>query len=126
LPTKTEARPKVEDMRAGVNSAPDALAHLPVSQIVGAYTNALSARLIDSKILILLRQGKVFFHIGCSGHEVAQVAVALAMRPGHDWAYPYYRDLAFWLHDRRDHARGASPQRRPEQRRVCDAVPLRA
>ncbi len=97
MPTKTEARPKVEDIRAGVNSAPDALAHLPVSQIVGAYTNALSARLIDSKILVLLRQGKVFFHIGCSGHEVAQVAVALAMRPGHDWAYPYYRDLAFSL-----------------------------
>jgi len=77
--------------------SPDALAHLPADAIQGAYRSALAARLIDAKILILLRQGKVFFHIGCSGHEVAQVAVALAMRPGHDWAYPYYRDLGFSL-----------------------------
>jgi len=97
LPTKTETRPKGQDAKPTGNPSTDALAHLSANQIVGAYTNALSARLIDSKILILLRQGKVFFHIGCSGHEVAQVAMALAMRPGHDWAYPYYRDLGFSL-----------------------------
>jgi 2-oxoisovalerate dehydrogenase E1 component len=57
----------------------------------------LAARLIDSKILILLKQGKAFFHIGGSGHEIAQTAMALAMKPGFDWAYPYYRDLAFAL-----------------------------
>jgi len=98
LPTKTEARPKggLDALHTG-SSSPGALANLGADQIVGAYTNALSARLIDSKILILLRQGKVFFHIGCSGHEIAQAAMALAMRPGHDWAYPYYRDLAFSL-----------------------------
>jgi 2-oxoisovalerate dehydrogenase E1 component len=97
LPTKIETRPKGQEAEHTGNTPADALAHLPANQIVGAYTNALSARLIDSKILILLRQGKVFFHIGCSGHEVAQVAMALAMRPGHDWAYPYYRDLGFSL-----------------------------
>ncbi|MCK5572884.1 MAG: tungsten formylmethanofuran dehydrogenase, partial [Bacteroidetes bacterium] len=63
----------------------------------GAYTNALRARFIDTKILSLLKQGKVFFHIGGSGHEIAQIATVLALRPGHDWAYPYYRDLAFAL-----------------------------
>jgi 2-oxoisovalerate dehydrogenase E1 component len=57
----------------------------------------LTARRADDKILLLLRQGKVFFHIGCSGHEAAQVATAFAMRPGYDWAYPYYRDMAFSL-----------------------------
>jgi 2-oxoisovalerate dehydrogenase E1 component len=66
-------------------------------QAVTAYKNIVSARLIDRKILLLLKQGKVFFHIGGSGHEVAQAGTALAMRPGHDWAYPYYRDLAFAL-----------------------------
>jgi 2-oxoisovalerate dehydrogenase E1 component len=72
---------------------------LPASKeaILNAYRNAVAARLIDTKILILLRQGKCFFHIGGSGHEIAQTATALAMRPGHDWAYPYYRDLAFSL-----------------------------
>ncbi len=70
---------------------------LTQEQLLGAYRTMLAARLIDSKILILLKQGKAFFHIGGSGHEAAQVAMALAMRPGHDWAYPYYRDLAFSL-----------------------------
>ncbi len=70
---------------------------LPKERLIDAYKNALAARLIDAKILTLLKQGKVFFHIGGSGHEIAQTATALAMRPGYDWAYPYYRDLAFAL-----------------------------
>lgn len=65
--------------------------------VVAAYKNCVAARLIDNKILVLLKQGKCFFHIGGSGHEVAQAATALAMKPGYDWAYPYYRDLAFSL-----------------------------
>ena len=66
-------------------------------QLLGAYQTILAARVVDGKILTLLKQGKIFFHIGGSGHEAAQVAMALALRPGHDWAYPYYRDLAFSL-----------------------------
>jgi len=73
------------------------LSLLKREDLVAAYRNTVAARLIDQKILILLKQGKIFFHIGCSGHEVAQIAVALALRPSHDWAYPYYRDLGFAL-----------------------------
>ncbi len=73
------------------------VARVSNDQILTAYRNSLSARLIDQKILVLLKQGKCFFHIGGSGHEIAQTAMALAMRPGYDWAYPYYRDLAFSL-----------------------------
>jgi 2-oxoisovalerate dehydrogenase E1 component len=64
-------------------------------RLLDVYRNVLTARFIDAKIMTLLKQGKVFFHIGGSGHEIAQAATALALRPGHDWAYPYYRDLAF-------------------------------
>jgi 2-oxoisovalerate dehydrogenase E1 component len=74
-----------------------AFSRLSRDQLIGAYRTALAARQIDNKILVLLKQGKVFFHIGCSGHEIAQTAMALALRPGYDWAYPYYRDLAFAL-----------------------------
>ncbi len=77
---------------AGVNGT-----SLTKEQLLGAYGNMVAARTLDNKILTLLRQGKVFFHIGVSGHEAAQVATALAMKPGYDWAYPYYRDLAFAL-----------------------------
>lgn len=66
-------------------------------RLIDAYRTMFTARKLDDKILLLLRQGKVFFHIGTSGHEAAQVATAFAMKPGYDWAYPYYRDMAFSL-----------------------------
>jgi len=78
-------------------SRPPADTELGRESLLEVYRNALRARFIDTRILSLLKQGKIFFHIGCSGHEVAQAAVALALKPGHDWAYPYYRDLAFAL-----------------------------
>lgn len=69
----------------------------PNDVLINSYRTMFTARRIDEKILALLKQGKVFFHIGGSGHEAAQIATAAAMRPGSDWAYPYYRDLAFSL-----------------------------
>ena len=82
----------------GISSSSRVLAVNAMSErIISAYRNSVAARLIDQKILVLLKQGKCFFHIGGSGHEVAQTAMALAMKPGYDWAYPYYRDLAFSL-----------------------------
>lgn len=66
-------------------------------RLLQAYRLMFTARKIDDKILLLLKQGKVFFHIGGSGHEAAQIATAFAMKPGYDWAYPYYRDLPYSL-----------------------------
>ncbi len=57
---------------------------------------ALSRRL-DEKQLILLKQGKGFFHIGASGHEAAQLGAAANLKAGSDYAYPYYRDQALNL-----------------------------
>jgi 2-oxoisovalerate dehydrogenase E1 component len=66
-------------------------------QLVEALRTMLLARRLDEKMLLLLRQGKSFFHIGGPGHEAVQVACAAALTPKKDWAYPYYRDLAFVL-----------------------------
>jgi 2-oxoisovalerate dehydrogenase E1 component len=55
------------------------------------------SRRLDEKMLILLKQNKGFFHIGCSGHEAIQLAAAATMKPGHDWACPYYRDMSLAL-----------------------------
>ena len=70
---------------------------LSKEELLRAYRMMLMSRRCDEKILILLKQGKSFFHIGGSGHEAAQVAAAAALRRGHDWAFPYYRDQAFAL-----------------------------
>jgi len=66
-------------------------------QILDVYCKMALSRRLDEKMLILLKQGKSFFHIGASGHEAAQLAAATAMRPGEDWAYPYYRDAALCI-----------------------------
>ena len=65
--------------------------------LISIYEKMVTARTLDEKMLTMLKQGKSFFHIGCSGHEAAQLAAAEIMRPGEDWAYPYYRDAAFCL-----------------------------
>ncbi|MCL4539194.1 MAG: thiamine pyrophosphate-dependent enzyme [Bacteroidetes bacterium] len=64
-------------------------------QLVDAYKLMLLARRLDEKELALLKQGKAFFHIGGSGHEAVQIACAMNLKPGYDWAYPYYRGLGF-------------------------------
>ena len=52
------------------------------------------ARALDERMWQLNRQGKAPFVISCQGHEAAQVGAAMALRSGHDWIVPYYRDLA--------------------------------
>lgn len=72
-------------------------ASLGKADILKGYRLMATSRLLDEKMLILLRQGKSYFHIGAGGHEAAQVGAGLALVPGSDWAFPYYRDLAFAL-----------------------------
>src|SRR5260221_4197383 len=104
--TETATKPAGKIKRS--NGQPKAKGIVPVpragghpgmgpQRLIDAYRIMFTARKTDDKILLLLRQGKVFFHIGGSGHEAAQVATAFAMKPGYDWAYPYYRDLPFSL-----------------------------
>jgi 2-oxoisovalerate dehydrogenase E1 component len=54
-------------------------------------------RAVDERLWILSRQGRAGFVLTGRGHEVAQVASALTLRLGSDWAWPYYRDLAVGL-----------------------------
>ena len=76
------------------------------NQLMNIYRNMALSRYLDEKQLILLKQGKGFFHIGCAGHEAAGLAAALSFKPGFDYAYPYYRDQAFclgWGMESREH-----------------------
>lgn len=57
----------------------------------------LLARRVDERAWVLHRQGRIAFHISGIGHEVAQVGAAFALRRGHDWVTPYYRDLALLM-----------------------------
>lgn len=63
--------------------------------LLKALRNMLFARISDEKHLMLVKQGKSFFHIGGSGHEAVQVAIGMNLTPKKDWAWTYYRDSAF-------------------------------
>ena len=66
-------------------------------ELIDIYSKIYLSRELDSKQLILLKQGKGFFHIGATGHEAAELAAANSLKSGSDFAYPYYRDQAFCI-----------------------------
>ncbi|MCU0372280.1 MAG: dehydrogenase E1 component subunit alpha/beta [Ignavibacteria bacterium] len=66
-------------------------------QLIDAYKNMLSARLLDDRTDNLIKQGKATFLISGAGHEAVQVAVGMAMKPMKDWFFTYYRDDALGL-----------------------------
>ena len=66
-------------------------------QLLEMYYYMVLSRKLDERMWILNRQGKAPFHISGIGHEAIQVAQGFAMRKGHDWLFPHYRDIATCL-----------------------------
>ena len=66
-------------------------------QMIEFYRLMYLSRKADDREIVLKRQQKIFFQISCAGHEALLVAAAMALRPGYDWFFPYYRDRALCL-----------------------------
>lgn len=70
---------------------------LGTEDLLEMYWLMVLSRRLDERSWVLHRQGKIAFHISGIGHEAAQVGAAFALRRGHDWVVPYYRDLAMMI-----------------------------
>ena len=80
-----------------VEPAAVAEAELTPEQLIEFYRLMYLSRRTDDREIVLKRQQKIFFQISCAGHEALLVAAGMAMRPGYDWFFPYYRDRAICL-----------------------------
>lgn len=70
---------------------------LPPEKLLEMYRDMLRARLFDEKLVLILRQGKTSFYSQSTGMEGTQIGLAHAIRAGHDWVWPYYRDQGLML-----------------------------
>jgi 2-oxoisovalerate dehydrogenase E1 component len=86
---------KLADARKAVVTAP--AAELLPERMIEIYRLMYLSRRMDDREIMLKRQQKIFFQVSGAGHEALLVAAGLAMKPGYDWFYPYYRDRALCL-----------------------------
>jgi 2-oxoisovalerate dehydrogenase E1 component len=75
----------------------DATGSLSAQELINIYRLMYLSRRIDDREIFLKKQQKTFFQISSAGHEALQVGAALALKPGYDWFFPYYRDRALCL-----------------------------
>jgi 2-oxoisovalerate dehydrogenase E1 component len=83
-----------ENKKAAASVAESSLTR---EQLVEFYRLMYLSRRTDDREIVLKRQQKIFFQISCAGHEALLVAAGMALKPGYDWFFPYYRDRAICL-----------------------------
>src|SRR6187455_2777547 len=66
--------------------------HLSNKELVSIYERLLYPRLIEEKMLVLLRQGKISKWFSGIGQEAIPVGVTYALQPD-EWIMPLHRDL---------------------------------
>jgi 2-oxoisovalerate dehydrogenase E1 component len=87
----------LQGMLAERGTAVAANGGLTEAQLIEFYRLMYLSRRTDDREIVLKQQQKIFFQVSCAGHEALLVAAGMALKPGYDWFFPYYRDRAICL-----------------------------
>jgi 2-oxoisovalerate dehydrogenase E1 component len=88
----------VTSSQSALSAAGDSLPEgLDRDRLIHAFRLMYLSRCLDDREVLLKTQNRIFFQVSGAGHEAIQVAAGLALRAGHDWVVPYYRDRALVL-----------------------------
>jgi pyruvate dehydrogenase E1 component alpha subunit len=71
-------------------------ARMPDALVLRAYQEMKRLRLLDARMILLQRQGRVGFYGACTGQEATPIATALALRDD-DWVFPGLRESVMML-----------------------------
>jgi pyruvate dehydrogenase E1 component alpha subunit/2-oxoisovalerate dehydrogenase E1 component alpha subunit len=69
---------------------------MPVDVLLRAYREMKRVRLIDTRMMLLQRQGRIHFAGECRGQEATPIGTGLLLEPS-DWVFPALREAAIML-----------------------------
>lgn len=69
---------------------------LPLATILRAYREIKRLRVLDARMILIQRQGRIGFYGACTGQEATPIAAALAIEPG-DWVFQALRESSMML-----------------------------
>lgn len=69
---------------------------VPTAAILRGYREMTRLRLIDAKMILLQRQGRVGFYGACTGQEAVPIATGLVLE-AQDWVFPALREQSVML-----------------------------
>lgn len=70
---------------------------IDTATLLEIYENMLQIRLLDERMMILQRQGRIGFYGACTGQEAPPIGTAAALEAG-DWIFPALREGAAMLY----------------------------
>lgn len=103
-PAKTEADGRtaepdlglLEVLREDGSADPATDPRMPSELLLRAYREIKRLRLLDARMILLQRQGRVGFYGACTGQEATPIGTALALAP-EDWVFPALRESVMML-----------------------------
>jgi pyruvate dehydrogenase E1 component alpha subunit len=83
-------------LRDDGSADPDTDPHMSPELLLRAYREMKRLRLLDARMILLQRQGRVGFYGACTGQEATPIAAALAIEP-RDWVFQALRESVMML-----------------------------